>query len=152
MGNRQPIHVPNGFIVSAGTRNGHTCRKCKTTFPVEKDGKYRIWVRTRNWVKQWSNEAPGRFLVSVNQKKIEKEFGTETAEWNWEDGGTVLLNRGKNQVEITDLTGFEGRCDAILFTSDLDKKPLNTRTALNKLRKTKSIIPVIRKMQAIMTS
>ena len=145
MGNRQPIHVPNGFIVSAGTRNGHTCRKCKNHIPCRKDGKYRIWVRTRNWVKQWSNEAPGRFLVSVNQKKIEKEFGTETAEWNWEDGGTVLLNRGKNQVEITDLTGFEGRCDAILFTSDLDKKPLNTRTALNKLRKTKSIIPVIRK-------
>ena len=90
----------------------------------ENGGKYRVWVRTRDWVKQWDQTAsPGRFELLLNGKALEVTFGTERAEWHWQDGGTICLKTGENRVELRDLTGFDGRCDAIFFTSALEMLP-----------------------------
>jgi hypothetical protein len=58
-------------------------------------GRYRVWVRTKNWVGPWERPwiAPGKFQVSVNGGKLGKELGTEGKDWLWEDGGESRAER-----------------------------------------------------------
>jgi hypothetical protein len=85
-------------------------------FPVE--GRYRVWARTRDWVAPWNAPgAPGRFEVHVDGVPLDATFGTEGSPWHWQDGGLVEVGRTA-RVALHDLTGFEGRCDALLFSLD----------------------------------
>lgn len=97
-------------------------------------GAYRVWVRTRDWVAPWmAAGAPGRFQLFVDGKPLETTFGTEGAEWHWQDGGMVEVG-AKATLQLHDLTGFEGRCDAILFSRDAEFVPPNDGPELAKLR------------------
>jgi len=58
-------------------------------------------------------------------KTLETTFGTEGAEWNWQNGGTVKLPAGKVPFALRDLTGFDGRCDAIVLTTATGFVPPN---------------------------
>ncbi len=87
-----------------------------TSFFVEKEGEYHIYVRTRNWTAYWSDSAPGIFNLSIDSVPIENTFGSGSAEWNWQEGGTVHLSKGNHIISVHDLTGFEGRFDSILLT------------------------------------
>jgi len=93
-------------------------------FPVV--GTYRVWVRTRDWVAPWKAPgAPGRFQVLIDGKPLGQTFGTEGADWHWQDGGTVRITERRAIVSLHDLTGFEGRCDAIVFAGDASFVPPN---------------------------
>jgi hypothetical protein len=114
---------------------GEPVRDAETTAQFPAAGKYRVWVRTRDWVASWKAPgAPGRFKVLVNGKPISATFGTEGAAWHWQDGGTVKVSR-EAKVALHDLTGFEGRCDAVLFSRDLNFTPPNDLPALAALRR-----------------
>lgn len=108
----------------------------KTSFEVGKAGDYRVWVRTRDWVKSFGKAgSPGRFEVLLNGNTLSATFGTESADWDWQDGGVVTLTEGENEIALRDLTGFEGRCDVIYLTRDLEAgAPVNDVPALDKLR------------------
>jgi len=94
------------------------------TFPAA--GTYRVWVRTRDWVAPWKAPgAPGRFQVLVNGAPLNAVFGTEGAAWHWQQGGTIRVTNLQVAVSLHDLTGFEGRCDAIIFTNDTNFVPPN---------------------------
>jgi hypothetical protein len=96
---------------------------------------YHVWVRTRDWVAPWKAPgAPGRFQLLLNGQPLRTTFGTEGAEWHWQDGGIQPL-AGKTSIALHDLTGFEGRCDAILFCSNLEFKPPNELRALAQFRR-----------------
>jgi hypothetical protein len=98
-------------------------------------GKYRVWVRTKNWVGPWDAKgAPGKFQLSLNGKVLEKDFGTTGKDWQWDDGGTVDLAGGRLKVSLQDKTGFNGRVDAIFLTSDLEAKPPVEAKALASFR------------------
>ena len=89
-------------------------------------GVYRVWVRTKDWVAQWKAPGtPGRFQLLVSGKPLEATFGTEGAEWHWQDGGSVSIAERRVRLALHDLTGFEGRCDAILFSRDAQFAPPN---------------------------
>ena len=91
----------------------------QTEVDVPSDGRWRVWVRTRDWVAPWGAPgAPGRFEVHVDGVPLGTTFGTEGDPWHWQDGGLVELSAGTSRVALHDLTGFEGRCDAILFAAD----------------------------------
>lgn len=101
-----------------------------TEVKFPKAGDYRLWVRTKDWVANWDAEgAPGRFQVVIDGKPVSTEFGTEGAHWHWQDGGTVSV-RESATLALRDLTGFDGRCDALLFSSDADFKPDNSSDVL----------------------
>jgi len=107
----------------------------KAKFPSK--GKYRIWVRTRDWVAPWDAPgAPGKFQVLLNGKAVKETFGTKNADWHWHDGGVVDVTDENATVAIHDLTGFEGRCEAIIFCKDTEFKPTNDVKALTKFRRT----------------
>ncbi|EMB18791.1 FAD-dependent oxidoreductase [Rhodopirellula europaea] len=79
-------------------------------------GTWHVWVRTRDWCQgEW--KSPGRFNVSVNDKKLTPEFGTEDTKWHWQKGGAIQIDDpAKVKIKLADLTGFDGRCDAVYFS------------------------------------
>lgn len=103
---------------------GKPVKDAETTVKDAPSGKVHVWVRAKNWVGPWDAPgAPGRFQVSVNGKLLKKEFGATGKDWLWEDGGVVELPAGETKLALHDLTGFDGRVDAIFLTSDLKMKP-----------------------------
>jgi len=84
-----------------------------TTSTVPADGSYQVFVRTRDWV---APHGPGKFQVLLNGQPLQPVFGTQgDGKWIWQDGGSVVLKAGALKLTLKDLTGFEGRCDAILL-------------------------------------
>ena len=115
---------------------GDPVRDAETTANFPAAGKYRVWVRTRDWVAPWKAPgAPGKFQLLVNGRALKTTFGTEGAAWHWQDGGTVAMARGAAKITLHDLTGFEGRCDAIVFCSDLHFQPPNEQKELDAFRR-----------------
>ncbi|MGC6455159.1 MAG: FAD-dependent oxidoreductase [Coraliomargaritaceae bacterium] len=107
------------YLIAAGLNK--KVENAKTAIQVKQPGKYRLWVRSKNWL--GLGHAPGQFSVRVNGVKSETVFGTaEQRAWVWQDGGLFDLE-GSTSLELEDNTGFYGRCDAFIITSDLDFIP-----------------------------
>ena len=105
----------------------------KAKFPSA--GKYRVWVRTKDWVAPWKAPgAPGKFKVKIDGKALKETFGTKSATWHWHDGGLVEVGE-EAEIALHDLTGFEGRCEAILFCKDADFQPTNDVAKLKVFRR-----------------
>lgn len=105
----------------------------EVNFPAK--GTYKVFVRTRNWAARWTDkDAPGKFQVVINGKAAAPVFGTQAMDWAWQDGGTIEIAKTKATIALKDLTGFNGRCDAIFFTSDLNYNPPVEKNALAELR------------------
>ncbi len=112
-----------------------------TTVKVAEAGKYRVWARTKDWVAHWEAPGtPGRFQIAIGGKTLETEFGTEGAEWHWQDGGEIELAAGETEIRLKDLTGFNGRCDAIVLSQG-DEAPDNTSEILPAWRRTALGLP-----------
>ncbi len=134
MGRRSAVHGLDGLALLACPWPGRTGSDASGEITATEPGEYRVWVRTRNWVAPWDvKEAPGKFQVLINSQPLEPLFGVEGDAWHWQDGGKVRIG-DKLQVALHDLTGFEGRCDAIVLSSDLSYHPPEEREALAKLR------------------
>lgn len=104
---------------------GRPVENATTTVEFPATGTYKVFVRTKDWVARWNAKGqPGRFELLVNGKPLKETFGTQGAEWFWHPGGEVEITDKKVQLELKDLTGFEGRCDAIYFTQG-DEPPPN---------------------------
>jgi len=87
------------------------------SFP--KTGKYYLFVRTRNWAAKWSDkEAPGKFSVLLDGMAVNKVFGTESGNWDWSNAGSIDITKKQYSLSLKDLTGFDGRCDALIFSAD----------------------------------
>ncbi|MBL9189204.1 MAG: FAD-dependent oxidoreductase [Opitutaceae bacterium] len=113
-----------------------------TTVNFPATGTYRVWVRTKDWVAYWQAPGtPGRFQVLVNGTPLTETFGTKGAEWFWHDGGTITVTQKQTSIALRDLTGFNGRCDAIYFTSDQSETPPNDTAPLSAWRKTALGLP-----------
>ena len=115
----------------------------KTQVNFKKQGEYKVWVRTKNWVPgEW--EAPGKFQIKVNERVLENTLGLRSG-WGWEFAGKVEINNKNNTVELVDLTGFNGRCDAIYFTTS-DTEPPSTMKKLATWRKSVVMEPLAPKV------
>ena len=105
------------FLLAHGM--GVPVRDATTSAALPSPGEYRIFVRTRDWVAPWKAPgAPGRFQVLVDGRALETTFGAEGPDWHWQAGGTVKIAGSHAKIALHDLTGFDGRCDAIVLTSD----------------------------------
>ena len=87
------------------------------TVTVPAQGKYAVWARTRNWNAEWTKGAAGRFQVKVNGVELTETLGVGDGAWSWRKAGEVSLPAGRVQIALHDLTGFNGRCDAIFLTT-----------------------------------
>lgn len=102
-------------------------------------GNYMMWVRTKNW-KPGKWEAPGRFKIAINGETLKAVFGTIPG-WTWQCAGSVDIRTKSCQITLRDLTGFDGRCDAIFFTKDTAFQPPNDLKAMREWRNAVLNIP-----------
>ena len=90
-----------------------------TTVAVTPNQVYYIYVRTYNWTSPWYKKAdPGAFTLLIDGKKMISPLGTEGSTWNWQYAGYFKSDHKQIQIALHDLSGFEGRCDALYLTTE----------------------------------
>jgi len=113
-----------------------------TTFDVDAAGTYHVYVRTFNWVSPWTQaEGPGAFRIKLNGKSLKTLVGTKGNCWEWQYAGSTKLKAGQNTVSLTDLKGFDGRCDAVWITPDKDVIPPSDVKELEAFRRAVGALP-----------
>ncbi len=95
-----------------------------TEVTIPEDGSYRVWVRTVDWTKRIGMKgSAGLFQVAIDGKPLVAELGKEDKKWTWQPAGQADLKAGTAQLALKDLTGYDGRADAVLFSSDATFTP-----------------------------
>ncbi len=121
------------YLIAHGM--GVPVKDASTTVELPSSGTWHVYARTYNWTSPWSDkEGPGGFRISVDGKELENTLGTTGKSWEWQYAGSVTVRNKNAKVCIHDLTGFDGRCDAIYFTTKKSKLPPSGGKALAKLR------------------
>lgn len=110
------------YLIAHGM--GTPVQDAETSFNAPSTGKYHVYVRTYNWTCKWhKGEGPGAFKVKVNGKSLAATLGTQGDGWMWQYAGTTQLKDGTNKLALVDMKGFDGRCDAVWFTTDRNDVP-----------------------------
>ena len=90
-----------------------------TTVSIPEKGVWHVYVRTYNWTSPWSSKpGPGQFRVSLGGKTLKPVVGGSGHAWEWQYAGSAKLKAGPSQLALRDLTGFDGRCDAVYLSMD----------------------------------
>lgn len=107
------IQMGSPYLLAHGL--GHPVADARTVIAIPHAGRYNVWVRAKDWVPSYH---PGRFTLSVDGKTLDTEFGANGRDWSWQSAGVVDLLQGNAELVLHDLTGFDGRCDAIFLSRD----------------------------------
>ena len=103
---------------------------------VPESGRYYVYVRTFNWTSPWSqNDGPGKFNIKINGRKLSAVLGATGDTWQWQCAGSANLKAGTNSIALHDLTGFNGRCDAIYLSTEKSPSLPDGGAALEKMRR-----------------
>ena len=79
--------------------------------------RWHVYVRTYNWTSPWyGGEGPGGFTVLADGQALPVQCGTRGSEWEWQYAGSFRAAADTVQVVLHDLTGFDGRCEALCFS------------------------------------
>ncbi|MFD2257596.1 FAD-dependent oxidoreductase [Luteolibacter algae] len=110
------------YLIAHGL--GEPVAPASTTVQVPEDGEYKVWVRTVDWTRRLGRPgSAGTFTLSINGEKLGEALGNEKPEWHWQLVGSSQLKKGEAKLSLNDLTGYDGRVDTILFSSDKDFTP-----------------------------
>jgi hypothetical protein len=111
---------------------GSPVADAETRIKTDKPGMYRMWVRSNDW---YTETHPGKFQVEIDGKRSVKILGASGIKgWAWEDAGVVSL-KSQSRLALKDLTGYYSRCDAIVFSRDLNWTPPASLQEITRLRK-----------------
>ena len=109
------------FLMAHGL--GIPVDNASTRISIEQKGNYHVWARTINWAPgNW--KAPGQFSLLINKQKLDNILGTKDG-WNWQYAGRIGIRKSEVTIELVDLAGFNGRCDAIYFSTQKNSPPDN---------------------------
>jgi len=110
---------------------GEPVENATTSIQLPSGGSYHVWVRTTDWAPgSWS--PPGQFNIWLNDKILPETMGHYRG-WGWNYAGKVKVKSGEVLVKLEDLTGFNGRCDAI-YISNRYRAPTNQQDYLKEMR------------------
>ncbi|QNL51082.1 FAD-dependent oxidoreductase [Olivibacter sp. SDN3] len=112
--------IQSSYLMAHGM--GRPVRDATTKVQFEQKGTYHLWVRTKDWAP--FPKGPGKFSVWVDGKQVGGTFGESGAiDWKWYYGGVVEVGDQPTEIRLKDLTGFNGRCDALLFSTSKTEPP-----------------------------
>lgn len=119
----------------------------KVCFPQK--GTYHVYVRTYNWTAPWCDgKGPGRFKIKVGRKTLPATLGCEGKNWEWQYAGKVAVKEGEEEVSLKDLTGLDGRVDAIYFTIRAEDVPPAGGKELENFRRNMCQLPAFPEKKA----
>ncbi len=125
--------IGSAYLIAHGL--GNPVKDAITTLNFEQAGDYYVYASTYNWTAPWyKGEGPGAFEIVVNGESLPNTLGNSGEEWEWQYAGKVSVGEGETTLALRDLSGFDGRCDAIYF-SKKKKTPSNDLVKLNKFRR-----------------
>ena len=116
------------YIMAHGL--GAPCADAVTSFAVTEAGNYTVWARTRDWTAPWGDLEAGKFCLVIDGQTLPETLGTNGREWDWQKAGTLALSEGEHTIALHDLTGFDGRCDAVYLTAEGDVPPASGEALL----------------------
>jgi hypothetical protein len=123
-----PQHIDimgSPYLLATGA--GKTVRDAVTDLTIPEDGVYSLWVCCRDW---FPSHSPGRFRVLIDDKTSKVEFGQANDDtWRWVNGGKFDLKKGSAELRLHDMTGWWGRCDAVVLATS-GFQPSNKKKAL----------------------
>jgi hypothetical protein len=115
---------------------GCTVKDAVTPVVFPETGVYHAYVRTYNWTAPWfAGEGAGKFRLKVGNKTLPTVLGSRGNGWQWQKAGSVEIKTATTTLSLCDLTGFNGRCDAVYFTTDAARIPPSEKDALDVFRK-----------------
>lgn len=122
------------YLIAHGA--GVPVEDARTKVKLPGKGEWNVYVRTFNWTSPWyDGEGPGKFKVCVQGKELAETLGAEGSQWEWQYAGSFRAKSSEIEVSLKDLTGFDGRCDAILFTRSKKTPAAATTEEMAALRK-----------------
>ena len=128
IGTQPPVHS-DGTPVSLEDASSESTKPAVCKLKVAKEGQYRIWVRGRDF--KTNQQGVRTFRVDVNGTRLDKIFGQHGENgYRWEDGGTVYLKKGVNNIEVHDTSGYFARLAGIYITQDLKTMPSSSHPEL----------------------
>lgn len=114
---------------------GRPVRDAETTVNIPVQGTWHVYARTYNWTSPWTaSPGPGKFKVRIAGKQMKNTLGAEGGGWHWQYAGKVKLNAGETSVALSDLTGFDGRCDALYLTMDQEAVSADPDAYIDRVR------------------
>ena len=82
------------YLIAHGL--GKKVNDAQTNIEIKDKAKYYVYVRTYNWTAPWCKTAgPGKFFISINNKKLNTTLGSTGDKWMWQYAGEVSLPAGK---------------------------------------------------------
>lgn len=112
--------IHSSYLMAHGM--GRPVADAVTKVAFAEKGTYHLWVRTKDWAP--FPKGPGKFEVLVDGQPVGGVFGESgKVDWMWYDGGEVTIDQDSVEIRLKDLTGFNGRCDALLFSKSAATPP-----------------------------
>lgn len=115
----------SGYLIASGV--GSPVAAAETGVEVPRQGVWRVWARTKDWLPKFS---PGAFRLTVDGREGYRLGVSQRVGWHWELAGEFTLAPGRVRVRLEDLTGAFARCDALVFTTDPGYRPPEEAEAL----------------------
>ena len=110
---------------------GRPVENASTSVRIPSSGTYYVWARTTDWAPgHWA--PPGRFRIRLGEGQLPETMGYYKG-WGWNYAGKVRVRSGQTLLQLEDLTGFDGRCDAI-YISNRFRTPTNQPDYLQDMR------------------
>lgn len=117
----QFVHLMGSGYLIAADMPGIPVSDAVTTVAVPTGDTYRVWVRTRNWLRSYS---PGQFTLLVDGQECAAVLGKQPSDaWVWEIAGDFHLDKGSHTLTFRDLTGYCARFSSVVITNDFDFVP-----------------------------
>ncbi|MEO5711854.1 MAG: FAD-dependent oxidoreductase [Luteolibacter sp.] len=110
------------YLIAHGL--GEPVGNADTDIEVPESGSYKVWVRTLDWSEALGRPGgAGRFSIAIGGEPLGGELGAGQPVWDWEEVGSVDLKKGKTTLSLKDLSGYDGRVDAVLLSNDASFAP-----------------------------
>lgn len=125
--------IHSAYLMAHGM--GNPVEDAFTDFEITDNGTYSIYALTRDWTAVWDvKDSAGKFTIKLNGIELSEILGTNGKDWAWQFAGKVQLEKGTHSISFHDLTGFNGRCDAIYIT-DSDETPDSAIPSIDEMRR-----------------
>lgn len=121
------------YLIAHGM--GKAVEDATTEVSIPHAGDWHIYARTYNWTSPWADgRGAGAFRIGVNGELLPNELGVTGTQWEWQYAGSMAIESGAHTISLHDVTGFDGRCDAIFLTTDPAAVPPAEMAALAEFR------------------